>query len=119
MKSMSLLALAIVAVALSATTAQSAGDRPDLAKAQQIVTQICAACHGADGNSVSPVNPSIAGQHAEYITLQLMNFKSGIRNNPVMASMAAPLTPEDMRSLGVYFSQQKAKGSAAKDPALV
>src|SRR5438309_2693373 len=114
MKSMSWLALAIVAVALPAAAAQSAGDKPDLAKAQQLVTQVCAACHGADGNSVSPANPSIAGQHAEYITLQLINFKSGVRNNPVMASMAALLTPEDMRALGVYFSQQKAKGSAAK-----
>ncbi|HEX5862947.1 MAG TPA: c-type cytochrome [Casimicrobiaceae bacterium] len=99
--------------------AQESGSKPDLAKAQQIVNTVCAACHGADGNSPTPVNPSLAGQHAEYITLQLMNFKSGIRNNAVMAGMAATLTPEDMKSLGVFFARQKPKGLAAKDPKLV
>ena len=69
--------------------AQESGGRPDLAKAQQIVNTICAACHGADGNSPTPVNPSLAGQLGEYITLQLMHFKSGIRNNAVMAGMVA------------------------------
>jgi len=98
---------------------QGAAPKPDLAKAQQIVSQVCAACHGADGNSVSPPNPSIAGQHAEYITLQLMHFQSGIRTSAVMQAMVAKLTPEDMRSLGVFFAQQKAKPSAAKDRELV
>jgi cytochrome c553 len=98
--------------------AQESGGKPDLAKAQQIVNTVCAACHGADGNSASPVNPSLAGQHAEYITLQLMHFKGGIRDNAVMAGMVANLTPEDMKSLGAYFARQKPKGLAAKDPAL-
>jgi cytochrome c553 len=93
--------------------------KPDLAKAQQLVNQGCAACHGADGNSVSPANPSIAGQHAEYITLQLMHFQSGIRTNAVMQAMVAKLTPEDMQALGIFFAQQKAKPSAAKDRELV
>jgi cytochrome c553 len=100
------------------SVAENAAGKPDLAKAQQIVTQVCAACHGADGNSVSPANPSLAGQHAEYITLQLNHFKSGIRSNAIMAGMVATLTPEDMVSLGAYFSQQKLKGSAAKDAQL-
>jgi cytochrome c553 len=65
------------------------------------------------------LNPSIAGQPAEYITLQLAHFKAGIRVNPVMQGMAATLTPEDMKALGVYFSRQKPKGLAAKDAALV
>jgi len=99
--------------------AQDSGGKADLAKAQQIVNTLCAACHGADGNSPTPVNPSLAGQLAEYITLQLMHFKSGIRNNAVMAGMVANLTPEDMKSLGVFFARQKPKGLAAKDPTLV
>ena len=93
--------------------------KPDLAKAQQIATQVCAACHGADGNSVRPANPNLAGKQAEYIATQLAHFKDGTRSNPIMAGMAANLSPEDMRSLGAYFSQQKAKGNAAKDPNLV
>ncbi len=99
--------------------AQRQAAKPDLAKAKQIVSDQCAACHGNDGNSASPANPSIAGQHAEYTTLQLMHFQSGIRANAVMQAMAAKLTPEDMRALGVFFAQQKAKPSMAKDKELV
>jgi cytochrome c553 len=113
-----LLAAYVVVVAGVPAHAQEGGGKPDLAKAQQIVNTICAACHGADGNSASPVNPSLAGQHAEYITLQLMHFKTGIRNNAIMAGMVANLTPEDMKSLGAYFARQKPKGLAAKDPTL-
>jgi cytochrome c553 len=105
---------AAVALGTSASAEEAAG-KPDLAKAQQIVNQVCSACHGADGNSPSPANPNLAGQQADYIALQLAHFKTGIRNNPVMAGMSATLTPEDMRSLGVYFAQQKPKGLAAKD----
>jgi cytochrome c553 len=98
---------------------QSPAPKPDLAKAKQIVDQLCAACHGADGNSASPANPSIAGQHAEYTSLQLMHFQSGIRANAVMQAMVAKLTPEEMQALGIFFAQQKAKPSAAKDRELV
>jgi len=100
-------------------SAEAVAAKPDLAKAQQTVSQVCAACHGADGNSTSPANPNLAGQQAEYITLELEHFKSGVRNNAVMAGMVATLTPEDMRALGVYFAQQKPKPSAAKDRDLV
>ncbi len=93
--------------------------KPDLAKARQTVDSVCAACHGADGNSATPANPSLAGQHAEYISLQLTHFKEGTRNSAIMAGMVATLTPDDMKALGVYFAQQKPKGLAAKDPALV
>jgi cytochrome c553 len=115
--------LVLVAVcAVTAASTASGEDRatkPDLAKAQQIVTQVCAACHGPDGNSVSPANPSLAGQQPEYIATQLAHFKDGTRSNAIMAGMAANLSPEDMKSLGAYFSQQKPKGLAAKDPGLV
>jgi len=115
-----LLLVAVIGVwPAAAALAQGQSGKPDLAKAQTLVNQVCAACHGTDGNSASSLNPSIAGQPAEYITLQLAHFKAGIRVNPVMQGMAATLTPEDMKALGVYFSQQKAKGLAAKDAALV
>lgn len=105
--------------ALAPAQAEESAGKPDLAKAQQIVTTVCAACHGTDGNSASPANPSLAGQHAEYISLQLMHFKDGTRSNAIMAGMAANLSPEDTKSLGAYFAQQKPKGLAAKDPSLV
>jgi cytochrome c553 len=116
MKRALLLTAAAAAVALGVPAgAQDTAGKPDLAKAQQLVNQVCSACHGADGNSLTPANPNLAGQQADYIALQLAHFKSGIRNNAVMAGMAATLTPEDMRSLGAYFAQQKPKGQAATD----
>jgi cytochrome c553 len=93
--------------------------KPDLAKAQQIVNTVCAACHGTDGNSVSPANPNLAGQQAAYIALQLAHFKDGTRPSAIMSGMAQSLTPEDMKALGAYFAQQKPKGLGAKDPTLV
>lgn len=115
------LLLAAVAGALSATAAmaQAPAGKPDLARAQSIVKEVCSACHGSDGNSSTPVNPAIAAQPAEYITRQLTHFQSGIRVNPVMQGMAAALKPEEMKALGLYFAQQKPKGLAAKDAALV
>lgn len=93
--------------------------KADPAQAESIVTKVCAACHAADGNSPSPVNPILAAQHADYIVKQLVNFKSGERKNPVMLGMSATLSPQDMKNLGAYFEGQKAKARAAKNPELV
>ena len=112
---------AVAALMLPAVAFAQEGTPPklDLAKAQQTATQTCAACHGPDGNSATSANPNLAGQHADYITLQLAHFKAGVRANAIMQGMAANLSDDDMRALGVYFSQQKPKGLTAKDPALV
>jgi len=96
----------------------------DAAKAQAIVTQVCAACHAADGNSLIAVNPKLAGQFPEYLYKQLSNFKpaggkKAERGNPVMAGMVANLAPEDMRNLAAYFAGQTAKPGAAKSKDLV
>jgi cytochrome c553 len=119
MKRMLLLAALAGTLPAAAVLAQAPAGRPNLDRAQTIAKEVCAACHGADGNSATAVNPSLAAQPAEYITLQLSHFKSGLRVNPVMQAMAATLTPEEMTALGVYFSRQKPKGLAAKDVALV
>ena len=103
------------APAVPATPAASTA-APDAAK---IVNEVCAACHGADGNSAQPANPSLAGQPADYITRQLAHFKSDIRPSPIMKGFAATLSDADMKALGVYFSQQKAKPQTARDPTLV
>lgn len=98
-------------------TAQQAA-KPNLARAQQIVAQVCSSCHGAEGVSAAPVNPHLAGQHAQYISTQLDHYKSGLRKNPIMMAMAAQLTADDARALGLYFSDKKPKPGAAKDKAL-
>jgi cytochrome c553 len=71
--------------------------------------QACAACHGADGNSVAPTFPSLAGQTWRYIYIQLRDYKEGRRNNPVMSPMAAPLSREDMIDIANFFAAQPLK----------
>ncbi len=119
MKPMLLLAAGAGLLTAATAIAQEAAGKPDVAKAQTIVNQVCSACHGTDGNSPTAVNPTLAGQPAAYIALQLAHFKAGIRVNPVMQGMAASLSPEDMSALGAYFSGQKPKPMAAKDASVV
>ena len=64
----------------------------------------CPACHGADGNSINPIWPSLAGQHANYTIAQIQAFKSGARSDPSMAPMVAALTDEDIREIGEYYA---------------
>ena len=111
-----LMALVYAGVAFAA--AAPTATKPDLERGKQLATTVCAACHGPDGNSPAPTNPHLAGQHAEYIAAQLAAFKSGARPNPIMAGMAAGLSPEDMASLGAWFQQQKPSAATAKDKSL-
>ena len=111
--------IAATVVALISVTPAVAADFGDPTKAQPIASQIFAACHGADGNSPLPINPSLAGQHPEYLFRQLNEFKSGSRNNAVMMGMAAGLSTEDMRNLAAYYAAQKPNETAAKDKELV
>jgi cytochrome c553 len=98
--------------------APAAAEKPDLERGKQIATAVCAACHGADGNSTLPANPILAGQHGDYIALQLAAFKAGARPSPIMQGMAAALTPEDMRNLGAFYEGQKPSPNVARDKAL-
>ena len=71
------------------------------------LSQPCAACHGSDGNSINPIWPKLAGQHASYITKQLKNFKEGGRVNAQMTAMVAALSQQDMEDLGAYYEGQQ------------
>ena len=110
--------LLAAAVGLSALANAQAPAKPDPAKAKEIVNQICAACHGADGTSPTSANPSLAGMPADYITTQLAHFKAGIRQNAIMQGMSSTLSDADMVSLGAYFAGQKPKLLEAKDASL-
>jgi len=78
----------------------------------------CAACHNADGNSMNPQWPKLAGQDKAYIYKQIMDFKSGARKDPTMTAMAMPLSEQDAADLAAYFSSQARAGGTA-DPAQV
>ena len=86
----------------------------DFKATKKIINNLCIACHAADGNSLIPANPKLAGQHAAYITKQLLNFKSGVRDNIVMAGMVANLTEQDMRNLGLFYETQPLALAEAK-----
>lgn len=79
----------------------------------------CTACHGAEGNSVNPMWPNIAGQHAKYLVGQLSAYKNGLRKDPLMTSQAMLLSDSDMRHLAVYFESLPAAVAAVADPATV
>lgn len=69
-------------------------------------SQTCVACHGADGNSVAPDFPKIAGQHYDYLLKALQDYKSGARKSPIMAPLVANLTQRDIEDLAAWFSSQ-------------
>ncbi len=88
------------------------------AEAGQAKAASCAACHGADGNSVTPEWPSLAGQHADYTVRQLEAYQSGEREDVLMTAFASPLSAEDMDDLAAYFATLPAVQRGA-DPGLV
>lgn len=103
-----------------AALALTASAEPTLERGKQIATTVCAACHGADGNSAIPANPNLAAQGERYIVTQLKAYKSGARDNAIMKGMAAALSDDDMASVAMYFSRQTPKPAAvATDKALV
>lgn len=112
-----LLAAAVSAPAAAAETKPAA--KPDLKKGEAISTQVCAACHTADGNRGAPANPIIAGQHSEYIVKQLTEFKAGKRVNPVMQGFAAQLSDDDMKNVAAFYAGKNAKPGFAKNKDLV
>ncbi len=118
------LALAAGMLVLSAAPAFAQNDaKADPAKGQSIASQVCAACHAADGNSTAPANPKIAGQFPEYLHKQLVDFKAQAgkkpaRENPIMNGMAANLSEADMKNLAAYYAGQKLKPAAASDKQL-
>ena len=123
---MKLLASLLTAAVLAAPvfSAFAAGDapkvaKPDLVKGEASYTAVCAACHGADGNSAIAVNPTLAQQHPEYLVKQLQEFKSGKRNNAVMKGFATMLTDEDMKNIAYWVASKPAKAGFAKDTDLV
>lgn len=68
--------------------------------------QTCAGCHGPEGRSPNPMYPVLAGQYADYIVHALKSYKTGQRRDPIMSSLASPLTEEDMRDLAAWFASQ-------------
>ncbi|MEY2804105.1 MAG: hypothetical protein RL657_1441 [Pseudomonadota bacterium] len=120
MKTFATFALSVLCLTTSAFASDAPkAAKPDTAAGEAKYTAMCAACHGADGNSAAPENPKLAGQHPEYLAKQLAEFKSGKRANAVMGGMAAALSDEDMKNISAWLSSQKPKAGFAKEKELV
>lgn len=100
MKNKLLAAACVLTIVLSAPAL--AGD----ADAGKKKSQTCVACHGADGNSVAPDFPKIAGQHYDYLLKALQDYKSGARKSPIMAPLVANLSQRDIEDLAAWYSSQ-------------
>jgi cytochrome c553 len=110
------LAMSFAIAGAGAWAAEPAKDGADLARGQKIAAEVCAACHGPDGNSPLPENPKLAAQAADYIAKQLADYKAGKeRKSPIMSPMAAPLSEADMRAVAAHYAVQKPRPGAARN----
>lgn len=98
-----ILAMATV-VSLSSGLVQAADI--DVGKAK---SASCAGCHGGAGISPAPIYPNLAGQKEMYLYQQLAAFKSGTRDNAMMASMVAGLSDDDMKNIAAYYASLSCK----------
>ncbi len=87
-----------------ASAAHAVGGNP---KAGKDKSQTCASCHGDKGRAGQANYPKLAGQHADYLYRALKQYKSGERENNVMAGMVANLSDQDMRDLAAYYANQE------------
>lgn len=106
-KKLLLATTALSALVAVAQQANAAGD----AAAGESKSAICASCHGAKGISSIPINPNLAGQVPGYIAMQLKAFKSGERENAIMAAQVMNLSDEDMADLDAYYAGLPAKAN--------
>jgi len=98
---MKLVFLLACAVAVNAYAA-------DAAKGKQKAAQVCAACHGPDGNKPSaPDQPVLAGQYEDYLVRALSDYKNGRRNNAIMKGFAGQLSKQDIEDLAAWFASQQ------------
>ena len=97
------LCLAALSAAFITSPAIAGGD-PDAGKEK---SNICAGCHGADGNAVIGANPRLAGQYESYLYQALKQYKSGSRKDMLMGNMVANLNNQDLKDLAAYYSSQR------------
>jgi cytochrome c553 len=96
--------LAILSLAVAGTL-HAAGNA---ASGKTKAAQVCAACHGVDGNKPSaPDQPVLAGQHYDYLVRALTDYKIGRRNNPIMKGFAGQLSVQDIQDLAAWFAGQQ------------
>ena len=82
------------------------------------MTAVCAACHGADGNSPAPSFPKLAGQGERYLLKQLIDIRDGARPIPTMVGQLDGKTDQQLADIAAFYASQTMTGSQT-DPALL
>lgn len=100
MKTTTLFALGLLLTGVAGTAAAA-----DISAGKE-KSALCIACHAADGNSADPQYPRLAGQYVTYLERALLDYRSGARNNPIMAGFAAGLSDADIANLAAYYASQ-------------
>lgn len=99
-------AMAIVAAMALSTAAWSRGNA---VAGQAKAKQVCAACHGENGDKpLQPEYPVLSGQHADYLAKALRDYKSGARKDAIMGAQAQTLTPQEIQDVSAWFASQRA-----------
>ena len=93
----------ISTIGLAAGFAAASAHAGDVAAGAAKAKEVCAACHGQDGNSTNAEYPRLAGQHSDYLAKAMRDYKSGARKNPIMAGMTAALTNDDISNVAAYY----------------
>ncbi len=115
-----IVARAWVGLLLTATgTAVSAQGINDLERGKDVAARICVSCHDVDGNSVAPLFPKLAGQHAEYMLKQLKEFAADRRTSPVMKPIVERLSADEMVAVTVYFASQQTSPGRVEDSSML
>lgn len=86
--------------------------KPELYQAGEVAagqekSVVCQACHGADGNGIDPQYPRLAGQYGDYLFQTLQAYRSGARNNVIMAGFASTLSDQDMKDLAAFYAAKE------------
>ena len=99
--------LSIAAALVMSVASLHAVAKGNVAAGKAKAAQVCAACHGPDGNKpTGPDFPILGGQHVDYLKRALVDYKSGKRNNPIMKGFAATLSNQEMDDLSAWFASQ-------------
>jgi len=115
--------LATAMVGLAIPFAALAQDRPaakpDLKRGQELANSICAACHGADGNSTIATNPKLSGQDTAYLLKQLNDYAKpagdkSARVNGIMAGILGSISAADRLHVAAYYASQPHKPGVAR-----
>jgi len=102
-----LISISVATALISSGTQAAGGAAEGDAAAGKAKVMVCLACHGPNGNALVPTWPKLAGQHAQYIYKQLMDFKRGARENAQMNPQVIPLSKQDFRDIAAYYSVQQ------------